>query len=280
MLWGQPSPHHLSGGNSAMPEKRPYLAVNQVLEPGDSLVSPNGKYVAFLQDSGQLGLCFTVEGSSAPDWNRCYWRTPVSPGNQPWGVMPEDGNFVLYYGKQGGTAAPYFASNTNVNRAFVTTVLDDGNLVVCTGTPEDPEEIVWSALPQVARTVTSGQARSTVSVRAAAASSRCSQVSRHTSIRRRLSRAARVRTRSPPGSRRTRRAVAVVRAIRSGSVTEPRSTSQKPSGHRSAILLPNCTASRVLPLPPAPVSVTSRRAMTSRSISSSSESRPILQTRP
>ena len=137
-----------------MPEKRPYLAVDEILAPGDCLVSPSGMYVAFLQDSGQLGLCFTVEGSSTPDWDRCYWRSPAAPGSQPWGIMQEDGNFVLYNGPQEADpdhpTVPYFASNTNVNRAFVTAVLDDGNLVVCTGTPGDPEEIVWSALPQIA----------------------------------------------------------------------------------------------------------------------------------
>jgi hypothetical protein len=137
-----------------MPEKRPYLAVDEVLAPGDSLVSPSGTYVAFLQDDGQLGLCFTTEGSSAPNWDKCYWRSPASPGNQPWGVMQEDGNFVLYNGPQqpdpDHPTKPYFASNTNINRELKTAVLDDGNLVVCTGTPDDPEEIVWSALPQIA----------------------------------------------------------------------------------------------------------------------------------
>ena len=137
-----------------MPEKRPYLAVDEILAPGDCLVSPSGKYVAFLQDSGQLGLCFTVEGSSTPDWDRCYWRSPAAPGSQPWGIMQEDGNFVLYNGPRetdpDHPTVAYFASDTNVNRAFVTAVLDDGNLVVCTGTPGDPEEIVWSALPQIA----------------------------------------------------------------------------------------------------------------------------------
>ena len=61
--------------------------------------------------------------------------------------MQEDGNFVLYNGPRetdpDHPTVAYFASDTNVNRAFVTAVLDDGNLVVCTGTPGDPEEIVW-----------------------------------------------------------------------------------------------------------------------------------------
>ncbi len=132
-----------------MPVKHAYLAANQTLAPGDSLVSPNGKYVAYFKDDGQLSLCFTVEGSSTPDWDRCYWQSPTSPGTQPWGVMQEDGNFVLYNGPQSGSVA-YFASNTKLDRAFVTTVLDDGNLVVCTGVPPGgPEEIVWSALPQI-----------------------------------------------------------------------------------------------------------------------------------
>jgi hypothetical protein len=105
--------------------------------------------VACLGDNGQLGLCPTVEGSSAPDWKKCYWESPASPGSQPWGVMQEDGNFVLYNGPQSDATA-YFASNTPLNRAFVATVLDDGNLVVCTGVPPaDPAEIVWSALPQI-----------------------------------------------------------------------------------------------------------------------------------
>jgi hypothetical protein len=137
-----------------MPVKHSYLAANDVLQPGDYLVSPSGKYVASLKENGQLSLCYTVQGSSEPDWNRCYWQSPVSPGNQPWGVMQEDGNFVLYDGPQvqdpDHPDPAYFASCTPLYRALVTTLLDDGNLVVCTGVPPgDPEEIVWSALPQI-----------------------------------------------------------------------------------------------------------------------------------
>jgi hypothetical protein len=137
-----------------MPVKHSYLAAGAVLQPGDYLVSPNGKYVASLKENGQLGLCYTVQGSSEPDWKRCYWQSPASPGNKPWGVMQDDGNFVLYDGPQpmdpDHPDPAYFASSTPLYRPFVTTLLDDGNLVVCTGVPPgDPEEIVWSALPQI-----------------------------------------------------------------------------------------------------------------------------------
>src|SRR5215469_8004776 len=96
MLWVQSSRGTDQGGNSTMPVKYQYLAVDQVLNPGDSLVSPSGGFVAYLKDNGQLGLCFTIEGSSTPDWDRCYWQSPAAPGSQPWGVMQEGGNFVLY----------------------------------------------------------------------------------------------------------------------------------------------------------------------------------------
>lgn len=135
-----------------MAYKGSYLAVNKILNPDDYLVSPNGEYVAYLEGNGRLSLCYAIAGTQNPDWGRCYWQSPVAVGSAPWGVMQQDGNFVLYYGPEtsGPDTHAYFASNTNLDRTFVAAMLDDGNLVVCTGTPPgDPEEIVWSALPQI-----------------------------------------------------------------------------------------------------------------------------------
>jgi hypothetical protein len=131
-----------------MTAKGPFLAARKTLQPGDSLVSLNGKYVAYFDDNGKLGLYLAVSGTDGqPDLNSCYWQTPAAAGSQPWAVMQDDTNFVLYHQPDG---IPYFASNTVLNVPGITALLDDGNLVVCTGTSSaDPQEIVWSALPAI-----------------------------------------------------------------------------------------------------------------------------------
>ena len=67
---------------------------------------------------------------------------------------------------------------------------------------------------------------------------------------------------------------AVSSATRAGSVTGPRSTHQTPSGQWSASSAAACAASRVLPAPPIPVSVTRRSPRASRSTVASSSALP------
>ena len=68
------------------------------------------------------------------------------------------------------------------------------------------------------------------------------------------------------------RAIAGITSVE--SVMVPRGTNQVPSGYSSTSDAATWSASRVLPVPPGPVSVTSRELATSVRVSSSSRSRP------
>ena len=92
---------------------------------------------------------------------------------------------------------------------------------------------------------------------AAAASTR-SQLSRTSSSRLGARKLDSVSRRGWPATSRTPRAAAMVGTTRSGSVSGERSTKTTPSGKASPISTATAIASRVLPVPPAPVKVTNR----------------------
>ena len=64
-------------------------------------------------------------------------------------------------------------------------------------------------------------------------------------------------------------------ATSAGSVTAERSTHHTPSGKASVTSAATCWASRVLPVPPKPVSVISRFSKTSRATVSMASKRPM-----
>ncbi len=110
----------------------------------------------------------------------------------------------------------------------------------------------------VASTVRPGLAARSVVMSAAAASTR-SQLSRTSSSRlgaRKLDKRLRGGAGRRPPARRG--SVAIVGTTRAGSVSGERSTKTTPSGKASPISTATAIASRVLPLPPAPVKVTNR----------------------
>ena len=76
------------------------------------------------------------------------------------------------------------------------------------------------------------------------------------------------------GSTSTPSAAATDSATWPGSATSPSSTHQAPSGRRPASSAASCAASRVLPLPPGPVMVSSRGRASRPCSSASSASRP------
>ena len=110
----------------------------------------------------------------------------------------------------------------------------------------------------VARTVTAGQPPSRPTTSAAHASSRCSQLSSTSSIRRSPTNRSSVSIVERPGWSGRPSARITATGTRSGSVIGARSTYHTPSPNPPAISVATCTARRVLPTPPAPVSVTSR----------------------
>ena len=133
-----------------------FLSANKTLQPGDSLVSQTGKYVAYFDETGMLGLYQALKDTDGqPDLTTRYWQTQPATGSHPWAIMQNDTNFVLYgesaeHDQQTGQNSAYFDTRTVLNIPGITALLDDGNLVVCTGpSAADPQEIVWSALPTV-----------------------------------------------------------------------------------------------------------------------------------
>ena len=100
----------------------------------------------------------------------------------------------------------------------------------------------------------------------------CSQLSRISSRCRAL-RYATTTSNADPVADGSCRAVKIALATRVWSVSGARSTSHTPSGKPLSKLLPSCTATRVLPTPPEPTTVTSRCSRRSASTSPSSRFR-------
>ena len=125
------------------------------------------------------------------------------------------------------------------------------------GTSRARSPATLSASRLVVRSRTPGQCRSRKSAAAAHASIRCSQLSSTTkrSLSRRASRSASAGGRPAPPMPSD---VATSPRRSSGSVIGASSIQAAPSRKRSAVARMTSAASRVFPLPPAPVSVTSR----------------------
>ena len=148
------------------------------------------------------------------------------------------------------------------------------------GTPSDGTRYTHSpSMPSGSRLVASnarfGQPRSSASASLAHAPMTCSQLSSSTSRRRPPTASTSVSSTGRPGSRRTPSTSATVTATRSGPPSGARSANHTPSPDPSTSPAATCSANRVLPAPPAPVSVTSRERSTSRRTAASSASRPM-----
>ena len=143
------------------------------------------------------------------------------------------------------------------------------------GTGQVASPPTLSLLWLVARIRSAGHCRSRPVTRPAAASSTCSQLSTISSASLVRSCAAIVSASGRPGSSRTPSAEAAAAATRSGRATGASSTSHTPPGYRPDACCPALRASRVLPDPPGPVSVSRRDSPSSSSIVASSDSRPM-----
>ena len=127
------------------------LATGAALRNDDYLVSPNGRYIAYMQDDGNLVLYYADNGAVL--WDQAYWSAGMNLSDhysaQPHGgtyfaTIQEDGNFVLYNGAPSGAPTPYWASNTFrrgpywsphnrgdfVKSDYTAAMQDDGNFVL------------------------------------------------------------------------------------------------------------------------------------------------------
>lgn len=142
------------------------------------------------------------------------------------------------------------------------------------GTGHTPLPSTPSSSRLVANTWRRGHARSRSWARRAQASTRYSQWSRISSARWRRSAAESVERRGPGPESATSSVAATAGATAAGSVVAARSTSQTPSGKAPVAWRATSTASRVLPQPPGPTSVTRRDARTRSATSPTSACRP------
>jgi hypothetical protein len=134
----------------------------------------------------------------------------------------------------------------------------------------------FNASRLVARMANSGHAASKAAI-SPAASITCSQLSSTSSSRFGARKATRVSRSSLAAVSRTRRIEAIAGETRAGSVKGARSTKKTPSGNAASNSAATANASRVLPDPPGPVSVTSRDpSLTNRRLTAAaSSSRPM-----
>ena len=135
------------------------------------------------------------------------------------------------------------------------------------------------SMPSGSRLVASSamfrQFRSRASASLAQVSTTCSQLSSSTSRLRGPTASTSVSSRGRPGSSAMSSTLATVTATRSASCSGARSANHTPSPEPSAIPAATWSASRVLPAPPGPVSVTRRELAIRRRTSASSASRPM-----
>jgi hypothetical protein len=117
-------------------------------------VSPNARYAAYLQSDANLVLCHAANGRA--DLSRPYWSAFANAsglirgprqGAPYYARMQDDGNFVLYNGKNPeNSGPPFWASHTNQSKGrFTEVVQDDGNFVVYKGTPGAYESPLWAS---------------------------------------------------------------------------------------------------------------------------------------
>src|SRR5256885_797881 len=104
-----------------MPDR---LNPDEVLGPGQSIATANGRASLIMQSDGNLVLYQVDAGSRTPLWST---GTDV-PGSRV--AMRGDGNLALYE----PSGACRWASGTDGNPGAWLTLQDDGNLVIYAGT--------------------------------------------------------------------------------------------------------------------------------------------------
>ncbi len=149
-----------------------------------------------------------------------------------------------------------------------------GSGVASEGTRQAVSPAILSASRLVASTWRLGHARSRVSISSAHAATTCSQLSSTSSSVRVRRWSTRLPSSGRPGCSRRPSAAATSCGTNAGSTSGASSTSHTPCGYSSSSWPATLIASRVLPAPPEPVSVTNRAPRNSRLTSSSSCSRP------
>jgi hypothetical protein len=93
-----------------------------VLEPGQTLKSPNGQYTLDMQTNGDL-VVYWMNGTAI---GRALWSTGTSGDNGARALLQSNGNLVLY----SVTGEALWSSNTSTGGCSNLVIQNDGNLVV------------------------------------------------------------------------------------------------------------------------------------------------------
>ena len=125
----------------AMPPKVPHtLGVGEKLEPGASLVSPNGRYVLTLTTNGNLEL---REAAASPS-STPPWESKSKGNNNPYAELRDKGDFVVV----NAANEILWRSETSGSDAVSVQVKNDGFVVLCT---KDGQEVWGRPIPATSR---------------------------------------------------------------------------------------------------------------------------------
>jgi hypothetical protein len=132
-----PTPSAWAAVSHPLGNKGSTLTVNQVLHGDDYLMSPNGQYVAYMQDDGNFVLYHV---SSSGSFTNPYWATGTGghPNGAFFAIMQSDGNFCIYKGTgpSNNLGGMWCANKTALlTGQYFAVMQDDGNFVVYTGSP-------------------------------------------------------------------------------------------------------------------------------------------------
>lgn len=120
---------------------------NTVLNQGESLVSPSGQFVLFMQHDGNLVVYRTACGVTP---NCSVWNSGTSQnvtGAKYELAMQEDGNLVVYSMPPGSAWKSIWSSGSNlgIGEYYYVMLQDDSNLVVYRGRdPAQMQGAIWS----------------------------------------------------------------------------------------------------------------------------------------
>ena len=142
-----PSPSAWAAVSHPLGNKGNTLLAGQSLHGDDYLESPNGLWVALMQDDGNFVLYHV---SSSGSFYSPYWATGTGGMGTGVALMQTDGNFVLDHvisdGIFNNLTLPYWNSGTaGVGQGFAV-MQNDGNFVLYHGTPSNPGAAYWSAV--------------------------------------------------------------------------------------------------------------------------------------
>lgn len=98
----------------------------QLINSGTSGTYPQGRFALVFQQDGNLVLYLQEGGGVIPPTRQALWASNTNGGGGQRCPMQDDGNLVIYDGRNN----PVWASGTNGNPGAYGKMQDDGNFVI------------------------------------------------------------------------------------------------------------------------------------------------------